>query len=188
LVPSLLVFFLFCAFSFPRYSRNEILFKISVVFSLSSTMFEALEVKMMTRHLKLRHGDLCKFIHVRSERLQMLICIYSVKQNKKNARGRKERKKSLLFFRCRHSMARIVVTFSFPDLSIASGRRKLCEVGEWWKKKRTERKRKEYWRRQKKETLVVTSQNHDCFLNHSVCVSIPFERILFAHSFCLILS
>jgi hypothetical protein len=95
-------------------------------------MYEALGVKIMTRHPKLCHGDLCKFIHVRSERLQMLICIDGVKKKKERERKRKKKKKSpLLFFCCRHSMARIVVTLSFPDSSIVSGRRKLCEVGEW---------------------------------------------------------
>jgi len=40
----------------------------------------------------------------------------------------------------------------------------------------------------KRETVVVTSRNHVCFLNHTLRSLIPSERVLFPLSFCLILS
>jgi hypothetical protein len=125
------------------------------------------------------------FLVVRSERQQMLICIDDVKQKKWEE---KEEKK--LFFSCRHFMAWIVVTLPFSGLSIASGKRKLYEVKEWWEENE-EREREKgtvLVTRKKREIMVVTSQNHVCFLNHTLCVLIPFERSLFRHSFCIILS
>jgi hypothetical protein len=87
-------------------------------------------------------------------------------------------------------MAWIVVTLPFSGLSIASGKRKLYEVKEWWEENE-EREREKgtvLVTRKKREIMVVTSQNHVCFLNHTLCVLIPFERSLFRHSFCIILS
>lgn len=62
-------------------------------------MCEASEIRIMTRHPKLRHDDLCKFIHVRSERLQMLICINGVKQKKSKRERKKKERENHSFFK-----------------------------------------------------------------------------------------
>jgi hypothetical protein len=72
-------------------------------------------------------------------------------------------------------MTRIVVTLSFSLTC------RLYQVeGSYVKWENDEEKRRMRKKRTVlvtgKKTAVVTSQNHVCFLNHTLCVLIPFER------------
>ncbi len=130
--------------------------------------------KRMTRHPRLRHDNLCKVMHVRIERQQMLTRIDGVKQ-KKTRKREKKKKKPILSLSCRHFMTRIVVTLSFSLTC------RLYQVeGSYVKWENDEEKRRMRKKRTVlvtgKKTAVVTSQNHVCFLNHTLCVLIPFER------------